>query len=152
MRYGPPRCSKQASYARCCAKTMPRRTAPWRLRSAACRWSSWAAVYGSSSLTTPLDVEPTPRLAQAILGAAREALNNVVKHSGASRAVLRVLSRDDGLQITVRDQGRGYEPGTMAGGFGLAHSVLERLREVGGRADVWSEPGRGTRVRLWVPN
>jgi len=102
-------------------------------------------------LTTQLDVEPPARVAHALLLVTREALNNVVKHAGVGRAVLRVVAQRDGIQVTIRDQGRGFSPARMPSGYGLVHSVVDRMQEVGGYAEVWSAPGRGTRVRLWVP-
>lgn len=90
--------------------------------------------------------------------AARELLFNVVKHSGASSAKLR-LSRDDGrFTLEVTDGGKGFSgdlSGNGSGGFGLAN-LRERAQHMGG--ELLIEPvqapasGKGTRVRLWVPN
>jgi PAS domain S-box-containing protein len=86
--------------------------------------------------------------------AARELLMNVVKHAGASRAWLELSTREQELLITVADDGRGFDPEEMerehAFSFGL-YSIKERLLGLGGRMQIASEPGRGSRVSLSAP-
>jgi signal transduction histidine kinase len=76
---------------------------------------------------------------------AQEALNNVTKHSGASRVFLSAIQTGDRLTLTVRDTGVGFDPALDVAGIGLA-SMRERLRIVGGTLSVRSRPGRGTEV------
>ncbi len=104
-------------------------------------------------VTGGLDHDPPPPVAAALVGATREALANVAKHAGSGRAVVRAVSRPDAVEITVRDHGRGFDPGAKRGsfGFGIEQSITRRMHEVGGRAELWSAPGRGTRVTLWGP-
>ncbi len=104
-------------------------------------------------VTGGLDHDPPPPVAAALVGATREALANVAKHAGSGRAVVRAVSRPDGVEVTVRDHGRGFDPGAEGGrfGFGIEQSITRRMHEVGGRAELWSAPGRGTRVTLWGP-
>jgi PAS domain S-box-containing protein len=87
----------------------------------------------------------------------RELLFNVAKHAGVHRAVVTVASiPGDLLQITVADEGVGFDPaavwspGHLAPGLGLV-GVRERMRLLGGRFDIDSAPGRGTRVTMLVP-
>lgn len=88
----------------------------------------------------------------------RELLFNAVKHAQADRVRLEVaLDADDQLSITVSDRGIGFEPDalehrTKAGqvGWGL-FSIRERLTLLGGRFEIYSTPGEGTRVRLVAP-
>jgi signal transduction histidine kinase len=88
--------------------------------------------------------------------ALREALFNVVKHAGTDRARLRARCEDGVVVAEVEDEGTGFDPGAVAepgdrqGGFGLG-DVRERLRLVGGRLEVASAPGQGTRVTVVVP-
>lgn len=96
-----------------------------------------------------LEVKPPAR--EALLGAVREACTNISKHAGVRSAVIRAVSADGGFQITVRDHGRGFDPAEEHHGFGIEHSMVERLAAVGGRAQVSSTPGRGTKVTLWTP-
>jgi PAS domain S-box-containing protein len=88
----------------------------------------------------------------------RELLFNAVKHAQTNRIMLElVLDDDDQLCITVSDQGIGFEPAELddrskAGqlGWGL-FSIRERLTMLGGRFEIDSAPGKGTRVRLVAP-
>ena len=84
-----------------------------------------------------------------------EVLFNIVKHSGGSQARLVAWTEGDCAVIRVEDDGAGFDVATVVdggkGGFGL-FSVRERLSLVGGRFEVDSAPGRGTRVILMVPS
>lgn len=81
---------------------------------------------------------------------AQEALNNVVKHAGASR-VEALLERADGVvEVTVRDDGRGFDPATANGGFGLV-GMRERVELAGGELRIDSRPGRGATVSATIP-
>ncbi len=88
--------------------------------------------------------------------AARELLFNVVKHAGVERATLHLCCAGEGeARLTVADEGAGSDPTLFGqaradGGFGL-HSIRERLELLGGRMEVDTTPGRGTRVTLVVP-
>lgn len=92
---------------------------------------------------------PLPR-SDALCAAVREALNNVRKHAGAGSVVVEASLPPGLIAVTVIDDGRGFDTG-HGWGFGIRHSLFDRLTEVDGGADIHSTPGRGTRVRLWVP-
>ena len=82
---------------------------------------------------------------QALLRIVQEALNNIVKHAGESRAVVRLRLRQP-FRIEIEDQGRGFDPAqTDTGGVGLI-SMRERAAEIGWSLTVDSSPGAGTRV------
>jgi PAS domain S-box-containing protein len=87
--------------------------------------------------------------------AARELLMNVIKHAGANRAWLQLESGEGELVITVADDGRGFDPEEVERehtfSFGL-YSIKERLLGMGGRMQISSEPGQGSRVRLVAPS
>ncbi len=85
---------------------------------------------------------------------ARELLTNAHKHANVSKAVL-WLQRDKGnICLQVADEGIGFDQEALAKradrGFGL-FSLRERLEPLGGRVEVDSAPGRGTRVTLVLP-
>ncbi|WIY01632.1 ATP-binding protein [Amycolatopsis mongoliensis] len=88
----------------------------------------------------------------AMCEAVREALRNTVKHSGTKQVVLRVEERDGGIAVVARDQGDGFDVRERPPGFGITQSIVARLAEVGGHGTVDSQPGRGTRVTMWVPS
>jgi signal transduction histidine kinase len=86
--------------------------------------------------------------AVVLLRAVQEALSNVRRHAGAGRVVLR-LHADPEPVVEVVDDGVGFDPGT-ATGFGL-DGMRRRVEAAGGRLDVDSAPGRGTRLRVSLP-
>jgi signal transduction histidine kinase len=88
---------------------------------------------------------------RAVRDAVREAMRNTVKHAGTDEVVLRVEQRDGGIAVIARDHGTGFSETDRPAGFGISNSITARLADVGGSSTIESEPGRGTRVTLWVP-
>ena len=88
-----------------------------------------------------------------LFSAVQELLLNVAKYAGVDTADLWVQEARDHLRIGVSDKGLGFDIGRLAKGpqdsFGL-FSIHERLSLVGGKVDIRSEPGTGTRVTLVV--
>ncbi|MFN3409099.1 MAG: sensor histidine kinase, partial [Limisphaerales bacterium] len=83
--------------------------------------------------------------------ACREAVNNVVKHAGATELRMRVRLADHQLTVEISDNGRGFD---VAVGetkqSGLLH-MRQRLADCGGECRLTSAPGRGTRVEFSLP-
>lgn len=102
-------------------------------------------------VTAEYGTSPTASRTDALLAAAREALTNIAKHAGVRRAVVRLATVGQRVELSVRDHGRGFDPSVVKAGFGCEQSIRARIEEVGGTVEIWSEPGRGTRVRVWVP-
>jgi PAS domain S-box-containing protein len=95
--------------------------------------------------TVPADV------ALCLYRVVQEALQNVVRHSGASLAHVELTGAPDGIYLRVSDSGVGFNSHSpAASGLGMV-SMRERLRLVGGQLHIESEPGHGTRVEAWVP-
>jgi len=99
----------------------------------------------------------TERAVTETTAAAREAIDNVRRHCGAS-AKAWVLVDDEGeaVSVTIRDDGPGIPAGRLAeaaaeGRLGVSQSIRGRIRDLGGSADISSAPGTGTEVRLRVP-
>ncbi len=86
----------------------------------------------------------------ALAGAVGEALANVAKHAGADEVVVYAEPVGGGIEVSVRDDGRGFDPATVTEGVGWRSSIRGRLVEVGGEVEVESMSGRGTEVRLRV--
>ncbi len=80
----------------------------------------------------------------------QEALTNVRRHSGARHARVELGVEGEALYAEVRDDGRGFDPGLTRAGVGR-HSMCQRALGLGGEVELWSEPGRGTRVLCRVP-
>jgi len=79
-----------------------------------------------------------------------EALQNLTKHSRATRGSVRVWCEDGRLCFEVRDNGRGLDAARAKSGGGL-QNIRDRLDVLGGVVDVSSTPGVGARVAGWVP-
>ena len=86
---------------------------------------------------------------------AREAIHNAVKHAQASRIDLALERRDDRVLLTVRDDGRGFDPRitvTQSQGAGIGlFSMRQRAADLGGELIVDSIAGRGTLIEAHVP-
>ncbi|MHB8960475.1 MAG: sensor histidine kinase [Candidatus Limnocylindrales bacterium] len=81
----------------------------------------------------------------------REALTNVRRHADATVVRVRGGVDDGHLVLEVRDNGRGFDPGSVGGErFGLA-GMRERAAQIGAEIEIESAPRKGTRVRLVVP-
>jgi signal transduction histidine kinase len=85
-----------------------------------------------------------------LLRVGQEALANVRKHAGARQVTVRLCYADDTVRLTVTDDGGGFEPGAVSGGFGLP-GMRDRVQQAGGTVEVTSAPGAGTRVCAEVP-
>lgn len=83
--------------------------------------------------------------------AAKEALTNVVKHSGASEAQFRVSLASSAIDVIIQDNGCGFNPdGESANGDGL-RNLRQRLAAVRGECHIETQRGSGTRVTLRFP-
>jgi signal transduction histidine kinase len=59
---------------------------------------------------------------------------------------------DGGLQLVIRDDGVGFDPGEDRTAASLGHaSMRQRVLLLGGKVEINSNPGRGTTIRAWVP-
>lgn len=110
----------------------------------------------ASQLTITVETEVLPQLGDEldtlVFRIAQEALQNVAKHAHADSVLVRLVARAGILQLQVADDGRGCDPALalQSGGSGLG-GMRERLRLHGGRLEVHSAPGAGTRIRALVP-
>lgn len=83
----------------------------------------------------------------------REAVSNVIKHSGATRCVVRCALLDGDFQLVIQDNGRGVsaeKDGRLDKGHGLT-SMKSRAKQMQGQCLVESGPGWGTLIRLTLP-
>ena len=93
-----------------------------------------------------------PDVANAVLGALRACFENVLRHSGVNTAELEIVYSDATVTLMVTDQGRGFDPQAVPDDrLGLRGSVMDRLRAIGGRVEVWTAPGEGTSVVMTAP-
>jgi signal transduction histidine kinase len=94
-----------------------------------------------------------PRMvADAITHSVSAALANVARYVGTGEAELRLEDQGDGVTVTVRDQGCGFDPSAVpASRRGIRESIIGRMESIGGAAELASRPGEGTLVTLWWP-
>ena len=80
----------------------------------------------------------------------QESLNNILKHSGATEAAIRIAFYEGHLALTIHDNGRGFNPhGDRRAGAGLGlQGIAERVRILGGTQTIHSAPGQGTTVTV----
>jgi signal transduction histidine kinase/phage shock protein PspC (stress-responsive transcriptional regulator) len=84
--------------------------------------------------------------------AAREAITNAAKHSGAGTVDVYAEAASSGVEVFVRDRGAGFDPDRVADDRqGVRSSIIGRMERHGGTASVRSTPGEGTEVRLSLP-
>lgn len=98
----------------------------------------------------PVDDEVRSILVQCV----RELFWNVIKHADVDEAQVRMIRMNDKARIEVEDKGIGFDPDQTSpsyeNGFGL-FNISERIDLLGGRMDIDSEKGRGTKITLMVP-
>jgi signal transduction histidine kinase len=106
------------------------------------------------TVTVTPDAEAGPATTRAVAAAVGEALTNAAKHGGARTAVVLADLDDatDGLLVTVRDDGAGFDPALVPAGHGLNGSVHGRARDAGGAAEIVTAPGDGCEVRVCIPS
>jgi len=103
-------------------------------------------------VTAPDTVSMPAMPAAAIRGAVHEALANVARHAGVDAATMTVHHAGDTVTVEIADRGRGFVPEQVSPHRrGVSSSIVRRMDRVGGRADVLTESGDGTTVRVVWP-
>ena len=117
-----------------------------RLQSVEHRAGIEAQFVADPLLTVPACLE------EALYYIAQEALNNALKHAGASSVVVRISAGEERLTLEVADDGCGFAPAAPGdqGGMGL-ETMRQRAERLGSHLSIESAPGAGTSVRVEVP-
>ncbi len=97
----------------------------------------------------------TPAAEACLYKVAKESVSNVVKHAEATRFVVKIEYSAEDVELSIIDDGKGFDPqkdapGDRESGIGLK-SIEERIRREGGELRVGSEPGRGTTIAVRIP-
>ncbi len=93
-----------------------------------------------------------PEVELCIFRIVQEGLRNVKRHSGAIRAEVRLEAIANALYLSIADEGVGFDVTKRSTRSGLGiRSMQERLRLLGGRVEIRSRPGHGTKVEVKVP-
>jgi signal transduction histidine kinase len=104
-----------------------------------------------------LEVEGTcvipPEVKIALYRIAQESLNNIAKHSGASRAQIALHCQPHQVNLDIVDNGHGFDMNQVApGSFGLGN-MRERASHIGATLKMQSKPGEGTEITvIWQDN
>lgn len=108
-------------------------------------------------VSTTIDLPGTPPklVGLAMYRMVQEALRNTVMHARARNVVLSARQADAGLRVEIVDDGAGFDAGKIdelfhQGKLGLA-GIRERAAMLGGKAEIASRPGEGTRIEICVP-
>jgi len=102
-----------------------------------------------SGIKTELEIKNDPvvdEIAEQVLyRVAQEALSNISRHSGASKAMITLISENGDVILTIEDNGKGFDTEQVQKGVGL-DSMRERLISVGGELKISSEKTKGTQI------
>ena len=101
---------------------------------------------------TTLDLPQGQRVTAYRIG--KEAMANVVRHAGARTVVITLTRTSTGVEVSVEDDGRGFDPTTVTprpGHLGIP-AMADRATIAGGHLDLERRDGGGMRVRLWLPS
>jgi len=95
-----------------------------------------------------------PEQERAVYRIVQEALHNVARHARADQVWMMMVFTPEALCVTVEDNGRGFDREQVLNAsqhhLGLM-SMQERAQAVGGRLEIHSQPGGGTRIMAWIP-
>jgi signal transduction histidine kinase len=94
------------------------------------------------------ECHPPAKVRLALYRIAQEAINNVIKHAGAGRAIVRLVCAAEGITLSISDDGRGFDPsGVTPHGLGLG-IMRERAQAIDAALSIASEPGDGTEITV----
>jgi signal transduction histidine kinase len=112
------------------------------------------AQAGKAALPVQIDADGVGRFSQdteaAVYFCILEALQNITKYAGASRATVGLSCAGGSFQFTITDDGAGFDTASTRHGTGL-QGMADRLAALGGAFDVHSRPGHGTTVSGQLP-
>ncbi len=96
-----------------------------------------------------------PRLSKTIetevYRVTQEALNNILKHAQATLVVVKIRSDLNHFNITIQDNGKGFDPSALEKGGGLGfRNIRERIHGIGGAFRLDTAPGQGTSMYIEV--
>jgi signal transduction histidine kinase/phage shock protein PspC (stress-responsive transcriptional regulator) len=109
-------------------------------------------TYGITVEAVVVGDRETDERVGALVAAAREALVNAARHAKVQTISLYAEVEPEQISVFVRDRGAGFDPSTVEDHrHGVRGSIIGRMKRHGGRAEIRSEPGDGTEVRLILP-
>jgi signal transduction histidine kinase len=114
-----------------------------------------AAQHGAiqfSYLSTGLEENPLPpNVAGAVYLIVEELVENVLKHASANTAAVRLIRKNDLLDISVEDDGKGFDIRILQPGEGMGYlNIRNSLNFMNGIIDIQTSPGNGTSVKIEI--
>ncbi len=97
-----------------------------------------------------LPISLSPQLVTPIYRIIQEALNNVRKYAKATQVQIDICTTSIGVQLTIQDNGRGFDPEQVSGGYGL-QGMQERVAVLQGHLQLKSQPGSGCCIAVEIP-
>lgn len=121
------------------------------IRQEVSHFSSGSGIPCTLEMSLPEDLPA--QLCEQTLRVVNEGLTNIARHAQAKQAWLHLVRNEKGLQIEIGDNGVGFDPEKcldLSGHYGLK-GMQERARLAGGRLEIQSAPGNGTKLYLQLP-
>ena len=115
-----------------------------------------AALEAEGGVTVSLELDAPTAVGHTEVGVMlfrvlEEALANVRRHAGATRVAVRFVATNGSLELSVRDDGCGFDPARLSRGHLGLLFMRERVEACGGQLDVRTRPGAGAEVHVTVP-
>ena len=104
-------------------------------------------------VSTDVSFPQSQKIASCLYRVTQECLRNVTKHAKATKVDVKLMGKEDGLILSIKDNGKGFKVGKMRKGkvgLGLV-GMEERIRTVQGTFQAKSDLGKGTQITVWVP-
>ncbi|MET3888029.1 PAS domain S-box-containing protein [Chitinophagaceae bacterium OAS944] len=95
----------------------------------------------------PNEQQLDDKLKMTIFRIVQEQLNNTIKHAAASQVFISILQKDRLLQITIADDGKGFNTNKKRTGIGITN-IISRTELFNGRVKIESAPGHGCRMQV----
>jgi ligand-binding sensor domain-containing protein len=110
------------------------------------------SVFSVTVVGTPYLLDPTVRSEARQIG--REGMANAFQHAQAAKIEVEITYSSANVSIRIRDDGAGIDTAILskgrAGHWGLS-GMRERAQKIGAKLSIWSHPGKGTEIDLWIP-
>jgi signal transduction histidine kinase len=114
------------------------------------------AFTGRSRIPIQLEIDGgiqiPPDVKVGLYRIAQEALNNIFKHASASKVILSLRSQPEGPELSIEDDGRGFDMSVVSSDHLGLKIMNERSKEIGVELTVDSQPGAGTKVIVLFKN
>ena len=99
------------------------------------------------NFSVPNEQQLDDKLKMTVFRIVQEQLNNIVKHADASAITIDIIQRNHLLQVTVEDNGKGFDTMLKRKGIGISN-IISRTELFNGRVKIDSSPGNGCRMQV----